>query len=86
MGQTCLYDFLDKQTDPLYISVSKLNKGEKLTIDRFDIYFSVFGYYEIACTNTHTLYKTIDDCYDALKKLINEIVIQDSMQNCIQFG
>lgn len=64
--QTCVYDFLNSDIDPLYQKIQSLNEGEEVIITPFVVQYTEFGIYEITSEDIHEPYKTLDDCYKAL--------------------
>ncbi|MFD1707692.1 MULTISPECIES: hypothetical protein [Siminovitchia] len=72
MEQTCLYDYLDKQDDPLYRKILLLKKGEDFYVDIYKISLNLFGLYEVTCHESHIAFSSRDECYRFLNKKINE--------------
>lgn len=71
MYQTCLYDYLDCRTDPLFRKLNKLRRGEHIQVDAFTVSFTVIGHYEILSKDIHEMYRNVSDLYSALNSFLN---------------
>ena len=68
--QTCLFDFLNIETDPVYQKIQFLNKGDQVVITPFIVQYTEFGIYEISSNDIHEPFNNLNDCYKALNHFI----------------
>lgn len=70
--QSCIYDFLDHRTDPLFNKIKKIKKGESIVVSGYVISLTIFERYEIASEYTHEAYRTAYEAYQSLIVFLND--------------
>lgn len=67
MEQMNLYDYFGKEEDPLFVTVSNINKGETLSIGEHEITLNPYGIYEISSRDeVHESKGSLEACYKYL--------------------
>lgn len=66
MEQTMIYDYLGRSDDPLFLDLSKLEKGQRINLNNTDIMMNIFGLFEIETDEIHECFSNISDCYNYL--------------------
>lgn len=70
MNQTCIFDFLGKETDELYVQLSQVTKqSTETSIMGFSIRHTEHGFIEVSSDDIHECFTNIDDCYRYLLDL-----------------
>lgn len=71
LEQLSIYDYLGKESDPLYQTIKSLEVNQRVQVEDYSITLSKFGIYEINSKNIHEAKSRIEDCYDYLVKQLS---------------
>lgn len=71
-----LYNYLDKEDDPIYQLLLQINVNQSVTISDFDILLNDYGIYEIVNDDIHECKNTMEGCYHFL--CLNADRVQES--------
>lgn len=77
MDQSNIYDFLGIESDPLFNKISKLKKGQRISMGNIKILLNEFGIYELITTDEHEGFSSMLSCY----KSVNELCFKGGVMN-----
>lgn len=64
--QTGIYEYLGVDEDPIYQSISKLDKGQKVLLGSICVTLNIFGLYEVETEESHDSFATLENCYQSI--------------------
>jgi hypothetical protein len=70
MNQTMVYDYLGFDTDPMYLKLKQLKKGQKISMGSLTILFNNSGLYEVIAEDLHDGFINIKECYKFLLNVV----------------
>ncbi len=68
-----LYDYLNKEEDPLFQTIIKVDKENRAYIGQYEISINQSDLYEILSVEEHIPAWSIDDCYKKIKQLLTKL-------------
>lgn len=72
MQQTCIYDYLNIDEDPLFQLISDLKKDEIVTLGKIEVYYNLHGLYEVVTPESHESSVSVQKCYELVKDFCNK--------------
>ncbi|MGP4074105.1 hypothetical protein ACTWQB_16490 [Piscibacillus sp. B03] len=70
MEQLSLYDFIQKEEDPLYQKLSSVTESTSMTVEAYHISINEAKFYEITSDDEHVAASDLEDCYNKLTSLL----------------
>jgi len=68
--QLSIYDFLEKEGDPLFQKINSLRYGEKIMVHGLEIYLNESNFYEVLSPTIHEGFKTPSRCYSWICQIL----------------
>ncbi|WP_026908924.1 hypothetical protein [Paucisalibacillus globulus] len=72
MNQTMIYDYLGFETDPMYLKLKQLKKGQRTSLGSLTILLNNSGLYEVVTDDLHDAFINIKECYKFLKNVFGD--------------
>lgn len=74
MAQACIYDYLSTDVDPVFMKIKWLEPGQEVSLGSgITIVRNTFNMYEIKTVDVHDPARSVQDCYEKVLKLIDEL-------------
>ena len=77
--QTHVYEYLGKESDPLYINILHLKVNQSIQISEANLQISKtrYGIYEIISVECHECYSSPQSLYEQINVLLNDISLKE---------
>lgn len=69
--QTNIYEFLEVDTDPLFMKIESLKNGQSFVVENYEVLMNNFDFYEIFSCSSHEVFSTKEKCYKKLCEIVS---------------
>lgn len=74
MAQACIYDYLSTDVDPVFTKIKGLEPGQEVSLGSgITVIRNTFHMYEIETDDVHDPARSVQNCYEKVLKLIDEL-------------
>lgn len=71
--QANIYEYLDRNIDPVFNHISQLKKGQSIDFKHMKITLNNFGLYEVETEESHNQFRGVMNCYYFVCNLIEKM-------------